>query len=1430
MDIVKHVLQSEEMHVPLPEYVVPEGLPLAVFTNKYSRRKPDGTFQTWAERVREVVAGNFLLDPGMQSRENAYAYKHARADFERTVDLAVAGILPFSGRHLQHGDDTQPGRLLELFSNCSTTLFSFQLFRLLLRGSGVGRDYSSACCRVDWDRMPNIRLVLDSAHQDFRSVEFGGFLEPLRDARHKYDSESEDVRWFSVGDSREGWAKAIEILETATFHNKHADKLFVFDFSGVRPQGSPIHGLQGRPASGPVPLMNALSRIATLKGAGMKPWKQALFVDHYLAECVVWGGARRSARMATKSWRDRDVLEFIDIKRGDRSRDGGFLWSANNSILVDHEFWEQAAKPQHTYARRVFEAAVNAAYWDKTGEPGFINVDMLHADDSSIDTITGKTCIDPETYGDLHPRTMDMIGNVIDHVKKLPYHYIVNPCQPAFATVLTPFGISSIGAIKKGDKIWSEDGWVTVLDKWSRGLKQVYRYRTTAGVVYSTVNHRIVENGVKTEVQDAESIDILAGPTVAFNSWRDTAVMDGLVIGDGSVHRLSAEPVYLIIGENDQDYFSSEVSHLIAGDHAVKYGKAYKIATTLTPDELGLLPSRVIPSRYIESDARTAASFLRGLYSANGSVVTAGSAFRIVLKTTSSVLVEQVQTMLSALGFSSFFTTNKKTPIVWPNGTYESRESYDVNITGRYGQRFLDLIGFIQNYKVQKLKQAIEGIQKLRKVGKASYEISSVHDFSEMEVFDIHVSGPSHTYWSGCCNVSNCGEIVLSLWGGLCVHGDTRILHRKGYDKIRDLIGAEIEVFNGEEWSWTVPFQTGSEQPMLRVTLSDGSFGDFTYNHRFSVRNGRQNKVWSEKRTHELKHGDILPTFRTPSDITGNHVDDAYTYGVFLGDGYYENRSDKPGVMRFMIPLYKGKHGLPINGKKGGVGSNGAIDVSVHHLDHDMLMSLKGDYIPEWVFCMDRESTLEFLRGCVDSDGCFHDSTGGISFSTSREGHAYGVHLLLRRAGVSYASVRQTHDAGDITNYGVRENGLWMVYVPSSEAALLNAYRVATDYELDLNYMVKQPRVVSVEQLPGLHDTFCFTEPKRGMGVFGNMLTYQCIIGDTNLSRVTRKQDALDAVQLLTKFLIRCNRMKSEYSTEVKRTNRIGVALTGIHEFAWTMFSCTFDVLIDYYKYLDWDGVERPAWFSDPENRIMHTAHDFWMFIDQMRQEVEKTAANISAHWGMTIPHTVTTIKPSGTVSKACGMVTEGAHLPALAYYLRWTMYLKTDPDLADLKARGYPWKDVSDRYAGHEVVGFPTRLPIAELMGDAVTLAGEASIEDQYKWVRLLERFWLGAPAAGNQVSYTLKYDASKTSYLDFMAAVLEWQPKVRCCAVMPQDDWRASERQYGYVPEQPITREEYDALVASIAQPVAREGYDADALACESGACPVEPDINRP
>lgn len=375
-------------------------------TGRISREK-------WSDVAERVAKGNVAL-------ANKVVGDTELLDLEEldvVQDFIARGILLTSGRHLQHGDETQPNRNMEVFCNCSTSAASFISFYLLLNGSGVGRAYDDDMMVVDWSRMPIVVPVVDHAHADVLSGEINSLTRA--EAEHTYKFANRTV--FEVPDTREGWAEAVECLEVMAFEGRY-DEVLIIDFSKVRPRGSMIRGMQDRPASGPGPLMEAFNKIKTIRGSGMKPWRAAMFVDHYLSECVLVGGARRAARMSTKSWRDEGVLEFIKIKRG------GFLWSSNNSVTVDAEFWRLLGEqgPKAEYANRVFDRIAYAAYYDGTGEPGLINQDKL------VDKGDKSIYLDGEVLtGGKYKATdaaKDMFKAIMLNASNMPYSMIVNPC------------------------------------------------------------------------------------------------------------------------------------------------------------------------------------------------------------------------------------------------------------------------------------------------------------------------------------------------------------------------------------------------------------------------------------------------------------------------------------------------------------------------------------------------------------------------------------------------------------------------------------------------------------------------------------------------------------------------------------------------------------------------------------------------------------------------------------------------------------------------------------------------------------------------------------------------------------------------------------------------------------------------------------------
>ncbi len=421
--------EKRDLEKPVKVRELSKGMGEAVAKRTILRTKEDGTLETWEDVAKRVALGNSFLHPT------------GVLDFQPLHNFISRAIILMSGRHLQHGDSEQPMKCQELFTNCSTSATSFLLYYLLLNGSGVGRDYSDAGCLVDWAFMPNIECVLRKDHPDymakFRSLDEINY-DPTKDIVHV------------VEDSREGWAKGIELLETMAYTKTNTDKRVIFDFSKVRCAGSPIGGMQNRPASGPIPTMETFLKVASIKNANYKPWKQALYIDHYLAENVLVGGARRSARMATKWYKDPDILEFINIKKN------AGLWTANMSVLADRKYWKAASMQNLSPESKLAVQISMAQYFNKNGEPAYINVDRLDHNNSGKRELWKNLNLGSKKY-QFSEEANELYKAIIDNTKKMPYFMIVNPCAEIPLSVwggycvigdLAPFHADTLDEVK----------------------------------------------------------------------------------------------------------------------------------------------------------------------------------------------------------------------------------------------------------------------------------------------------------------------------------------------------------------------------------------------------------------------------------------------------------------------------------------------------------------------------------------------------------------------------------------------------------------------------------------------------------------------------------------------------------------------------------------------------------------------------------------------------------------------------------------------------------------------------------------------------------------------------------------------------------------------------------------------------------------------
>lgn len=113
---------------------------------------------------------------------------------------------------------------------------------------------------------------------------------------------------------------------------------------------------------------------------------------------------------------------------------------------------------------------------------------------------------------------------------------------------------------------------------------------------------------------------------------------------------------------------------------------------------------------------------------------------------------------------------------------------------------------------------------------------------------------------------NNIGVVKQS---NLCVHGDTLILTRQGYLKISELVGKQIECWNGEEWSTVMPTKTGIDKELLRIEFSNGHRIDCTNYHKFYIFDPSKSTNEIEVRAEDLTAGDELYRWNIPQVVTG---------------------------------------------------------------------------------------------------------------------------------------------------------------------------------------------------------------------------------------------------------------------------------------------------------------------------------------------------------------------------------------------------------------------------------------------------------------------------------------------------------------------------------------------------------------------------------
>lgn len=612
-----------------------------------------------------------------------------------------------------------------------------------------------------------------------------------------------------------------------------------------------------------------------------------------------------------------------------------------------------------------------------------------------------------------------------------------------------------------------------------------------------------------------------------------------------------------------------------------------------------------------------------------------------------------------------------------------------------------------------------------------------------------------------------------------CLTYDTPLLTDFGYFPIGELVGEEVAIWNGREWSAVTPFSTGVNE-IVRVHLTDGSHIDCTPYHKFLTIEGFDNDKVTRVEAENLKPGAKLQKWDMPRVFGGvDPAIDAYSQGFYSGDG---NRDYRYSYV--YEPKYQCMGRL--------IGDMREDSYGRKRWMHGPM--LDKSYVPlDATFAY----RMNWLAGLLDSDGTVTRDKNGNGFQIASVDQKFlsDVRLMLTTMGVRAkivdarsAGMRMMPDGrGGHKEYQCQETKRLLIGNSDAHMLLttgLKLERLQTHTEAPQRDARQYVKVKEVEWLGIEEETFCVTEPLLNQMTVNGIVTgncaeqslnnYEtCCLAEIFLPNIASYDELVDVAKLLyrvNKHSLRLPCHHPETQAIVHKNMRMGIGVTG------------------YLQATE----EQRSWLKD----CYEALREF---------DVEYSAAH---GWPVSIK--ITTCKPSGTLSLLPG-TTSGVH-PAIAQYMIRRVRISSNHPLVETcREHGYHveyqrnFDDTEDRST--VVVEFPFAYP------EGTVLAKDLTAVDQLEWVKKLQTEW-----SDNSVSCTVYY---RKEELPEIRAYLEknYDKGFKTLSFLLHSD-----HGFKQAPFEEITKERYDELIKKtrLIDKIEQE-LDMDGSDCIGGACPV-------
>jgi adenosylcobalamin-dependent ribonucleoside-triphosphate reductase len=334
------------------------------FLRTYSRKKEDGTKETWVDVCERVINGMYSIqkDHCKANRlpwNGQKAQASAKEAFDRLFNLKW----------------TPPGRGLWVMGtplvNEQKNSAALQNCAFVSTNSMTKDDPSKPFAFLMEASMLGVGVGFDNkgGNKSFEIYQPSNIMAP---SAHRVD--------HVIPDTREGWVDSVSMLINT--YLKPGQMALTFDYSEIRPLGAPIATFGGT-AAGPAPLERLHNYIRKLfEGRAGENLTKVDIADigNLIGVCVVSGNVRRSAELLMGQVTDSEFLNLKNPKvfpeRNSYSKKNpGWGWMSNNSVEVQvgQEFPDE-----------VIEGIA------RNGEPGVIWMDVTREYGRLVDEANDK--------------------------------------------------------------------------------------------------------------------------------------------------------------------------------------------------------------------------------------------------------------------------------------------------------------------------------------------------------------------------------------------------------------------------------------------------------------------------------------------------------------------------------------------------------------------------------------------------------------------------------------------------------------------------------------------------------------------------------------------------------------------------------------------------------------------------------------------------------------------------------------------------------------------------------------------------------------------------------------------------------------------------------------------------------------------------------